>query len=191
MVAADVSEIVGQNQYLPPSKGYNYDRPSVPFPSPTRPAPSRPTPSYQPPASPSYIPPVTARPASPRPQPSGPAYQPGATSGHGALAGHEHDHHHEPGMPYDFEYKVKDDYFGTDYSRNEVSDGDIIRGEYRVQLPDGRLQIVKYTADWKNGYNADVSYQGEPNFPSASGSASYPASGQPGSSYGPPSSGGY
>lgn len=24
-------------------------------------------------------------------------------------------------MPYDFEYKVKDDTYGTDYSRNEVS----------------------------------------------------------------------
>lgn len=34
---------------------------------------------------------------------------------------HHDDHHHEPGMPYDFEYKVKDDYYGTDYSRNEVS----------------------------------------------------------------------
>lgn len=68
----------------------------------------------------------------------------------------------------------------------QVSDGDVIRGEYRVQLPDGRLQIVKYTADWKNGFNADVSYQGEPNYPTGSASAPYPASGQPSNSYGPP-----
>lgn len=56
----------------------------------------------------------------------------------------------------------------------QVSDGDVIRGEYRVQLPDGRLQIVKYTADWANGYNAEVTYQGTPVFPTGSGSGSFP-----------------
>lgn len=100
LVSADVNEIVGQNQYLPPSKGYNYDRPSVPFPSSpaSRPTPSyqqpqssyqppsqRPTyqpstPSYQPPA-PSYGPPTPTRPPAPRPTvgyPTGPSgYQPG------------------------------------------------------------------------------------------------------------------
>ncbi|KAK6623145.1 hypothetical protein RUM43_008997 [Polyplax serrata] len=68
-----------------------------------------------------------------------------------------------------------------------VSDGDIIRGEYRVQLPDGRIQIVKYTADWKNGFNADVSYQGQPTYPSGSGSSSFP-SGQSPNAYIPPAS---
>lgn len=29
-VTADIG-ITGQNQYLPPNKGYNYDRPNVPF----------------------------------------------------------------------------------------------------------------------------------------------------------------
>lgn len=69
---------------------------------------------------------------------------------------HHHDehHHHEPGMPFDFSYSVNED--GNDYSHNAVSDGDITRGEYRVALPDGRTQIVKYTADWKNGFNAEV-----------------------------------
>lgn len=63
-------------------------------------------------------------------------------------------------MPYDFNYVVKDDYYGTDYAHNAISDGDQVKGEYRVQLPDGRLQIVKYVADWKTGFHADVSYQG-------------------------------
>lgn len=57
-------------------------------------------------------------------------------------------------MPFDFAYSVNED--GNDYSHNAVSDGDVTRGEYRVALPDGRTQIVKYTADWKNGFNAEV-----------------------------------
>lgn len=65
-------------------------------------------------------------------------------------------HVHEPGMPFDFNYNVNDIETGNDYSHNAVSDGDVTRGEYRVQLPDGRTQIVRYTADWKNGYNAEV-----------------------------------
>lgn len=59
-------------------------------------------------------------------------------------------------MPFNFEYAVNDAETANDYNHNAVSDGDVTRGEYRVQLPDGRTQIVKYTADWKNGYNAEV-----------------------------------
>jgi len=36
-----------------------------------------------------------------------------------------------------------------------------LQGEYRVELPDGRVQIVSYTADHVNGYQADVRYEGE------------------------------
>lgn len=59
-------------------------------------------------------------------------------------------------MPFNFQYAVNDAESANDYNHNAVSDGDVTRGEYRVQLPDGRTQIVKYTADWKNGYNAEV-----------------------------------
>lgn len=66
---------------------------------------------------------------------------------------------HEPGMPFDFTYAVKDD-VGNDFSHNAESNGDVVKGEYRTLLPDGRTQIVKYTADWKNGYNAEITYEG-------------------------------
>ncbi|XP_034234074.1 pro-resilin-like [Thrips palmi] len=146
------------NQYLPPTsggqQGYNYDRPPVAFP----PRPSPPAPAPRPQPQPTYNPPTNG------------GYDYNANANLPGSNGGDHDdhHHHEPGMPYDFNYAVKDDYYGTDYSRNEVSDGDVIRGEYRVQLPDGRLQIVRYTADWKNGYNADVSYEGEAKYPEPS-----------------------
>ncbi|XP_022117466.2 endocuticle structural glycoprotein SgAbd-1-like [Pieris rapae] len=176
------------NEYLPPTKGYNYPRPDIPFPTtiinrPT-PPPFRPTP---PPVRP------TPPPQRPTPPPQRPTYiPPGPTPGpsptphehhHEDHEHHEHHHHHEPGMPFDFAYTVNED--GNDYSHNAISDGDITRGQYRVALPDGRTQIVKYTADWKNGFNAEVSYEGE---------ASYPD--QPngirtgGQAYAPPSQGG-
>lgn len=105
-------------------------------------------------------------------------------------------------MPFDFNYAVKDDYYGTDYSHNAVSDGDVVRGEYRVALPDGRIQIVTYTADWQNGFNADVKYEGEARYPDQAPGAfqqggsgsSYQPTGptgypSPKPSYGPPNNG--
>ena len=38
---------------------------------------------------------------------------------------------------------------------------EITLGEYRVELPDGRTQIVTYHADHENGFVADVRYEGE------------------------------
>lgn len=63
---------------------------------------------------------------------------------------------HKPGNPFDFNYAVKDASYGNDYSHNAISDGDVTKGEYRVQLPDGRTQIVQYTADWATGFHAKV-----------------------------------
>ncbi|XP_037775730.1 cuticle protein 19-like [Penaeus monodon] len=71
----------------------------------------------------------------------------------------------EPGMPYDFAYAVKDDYSGNDFGHNENSDGNVVTGEYYVLLPDGRRQIVTYTADHNTGYVADVRYEGEATYP--------------------------
>ncbi|KAF2359513.1 Insect cuticle protein [Trinorchestia longiramus] len=62
------------------------------------------------------------------------------------------------GMPYDFDWDVQDLDSGNIYSHAESSDGTVTRGEYRVLLPDGRLQIVQFV-DRGNGYEAKVSYE--------------------------------
>ncbi|XP_042888934.1 cuticle protein 8-like [Penaeus japonicus] len=69
------------------------------------------------------------------------------------------------GMPFDFAYGVVDHYTGNDYSHNSNSDGNVVNGEYRVLLPDGRTQIVTYTADHEHGYVAQVTYEGEARYP--------------------------
>ncbi|CAK1549326.1 unnamed protein product [Leptosia nina] len=58
---------------------------------------------------------------------------------------------------YAFSYVVKDQKNGDDFSHKQQSVGSATNGEYRVRLPDGRVQIVSYTAD-DNGYNAKVRY---------------------------------
>ncbi|XP_057318781.1 basic proline-rich protein-like isoform X1 [Microplitis mediator] len=200
-VLGDLPPGTRRNTYLPPepTKGYNYNTPSVPFPRPTpgfpssRPTspfpvgPTRPTPTFptgpsRPPTQPGRpgggyptpgprptpgFPTPTNRPTGgypgpgPRPTPGFPDY-PGQPSGNNGNTVPGHEHHHEPGMPFDFNYAVKEDAFGNDYSHNAISDGDIVKGEYRVQLPDGRTQIVRYTADWKHGFSAQVTYEGTP-----------------------------
>ena len=64
-------------------------------------------------------------------------------------------------MPFNYAYAVKDEYSGNDFGHNTNSDGKVTTGEYRVLLPDGRTQIVTYTADHYNGFQAEVSYEGE------------------------------
>merc|ERR1719422_264554 len=56
-----------------------------------------------------------------------------------------------PPQPYEYKYGVADD-----YSK--------IQGSYKIALPDGRIQIVSYVSD-ENGYQADVTYEGEPVYP--------------------------
>ncbi|GFG38698.1 hypothetical protein Cfor_07013 [Coptotermes formosanus] len=71
--------------------------------------------------------------------------------------------------PYNFHYAVRDAVSGNDYKQQESSDGHTVQGEYRVRLPDGRNQIVRYRADDATGFNADVQYEGEPSYPSGGG----------------------
>jgi len=66
-----------------------------------------------------------------------------------------------PPANYEFAYGVRADPLegGANFGHNEVRNGDITSGEYRVDLPDGRTQIVTYTADSINGYVANVRYE--------------------------------
>ncbi|CAH2269434.1 jg11742 [Pararge aegeria aegeria] len=61
---------------------------------------------------------------------------------------------------YAFSYRVKDQKTGDDFSHKQESVSGGTNGEYRVRLPDGRTQIVSYTAD-ETGYKADVRYDNE------------------------------
>ncbi|XP_066979021.1 cuticle protein 7-like [Macrobrachium rosenbergii] len=73
----------------------------------------------------------------------------------------------EPKKPYAFDYGVKDDYSGANFNHAENSDGSSVSGSYKVFLPDGRIQTVNYVADHYNGYHAQVTYEGEAQYPEA------------------------
>ena len=67
--------------------------------------------------------------------------------------------------PYAFDYSVSDYESGSKFAANENSDGKQTSGYYTVALPDGRVQTVKYTVDDYAGYNAEVTYEGEAQYP--------------------------
>ncbi|XP_046657088.1 cuticle protein 7-like isoform X2 [Daphnia pulicaria] len=81
-------------------------------------------------------------------------------------------------QPYSFGYDVQDKESYNDFEHNEKSDYNVVTGSYRVALPDGRTQIVTYKAD-KDGYTADVKFEGEAKYPEyvekQYKAASYPA----------------
>merc|ERR1739838_635996 len=90
----------------------------------------------------------------------------------------------EEGMPYNYAYAVRDDYHGVDFGANEESDGALVLGSYNVVLPDGRKQIVTYTSDHYKGYEANVAYEGEAQYPAYAPPAPYAPYGPP-PPYGP------
>merc|ERR1712223_2322286 len=66
-----------------------------------------------------------------------------------------------PPKPYVYEYGGVD-YNNQPFAKRESQDEyGVLQGEYRVELPDGRTQIVTYHADHENGFVADVRYEGE------------------------------
>lgn len=63
---------------------------------------------------------------------------------------------------YEFKYGVADPKTGDKKSQIETRDGDAVKGEYSLLEPDGTIRIVKYYADKKNGFNAQVIKEGKP-----------------------------
>ena len=74
--------------------------------------------------------------------------------------------YHQPFLPpvYQYQYAVNDPHYGPVFSHAENRDNYNTGGEYRVNLPDGRVQIVTYTAD-ENGFISDVKYEGQAVYP--------------------------
>uniref|UniRef100_A0A182QAY9 Uncharacterized protein n=1 Tax=Anopheles farauti TaxID=69004 RepID=A0A182QAY9_9DIPT len=66
---------------------------------------------------------------------------------------------------YQFEYGVKDPLTGDHKSQWEMRDGDIVKGSYTLDEPDGTQRIVEYRADDKNGFEAIVKKIGKPKHP--------------------------
>merc|ERR1711963_1294536 len=79
---------------------------------------------------------------------------------------------------YQYTYAVKDDYSFSNFNAHEERDGYNTAGGYTVALPDGRTQIVTYTAT-KEGYIADVRYEGEAKYPEYNPAPAYKAAAAP------------
>ncbi|XP_042227186.1 cuticle protein 21-like [Homarus americanus] len=74
---------------------------------------------------------------------------------------------------YGYNFNVQDGDTGNDFAHQEDREDDNTKGSYTVQLPDGRLQTVTYYVDGDSGYVAEVSYQGEAQYPESEESREY------------------
>ncbi|CAH1980034.1 unnamed protein product [Acanthoscelides obtectus] len=66
------------------------------------------------------------------------------------------DHHHDKNVYYKFEYEVNDQKTHDVKHHKEERKGDVVEGEYSLLEEDGNVRTVKYYADWKNGFHANV-----------------------------------
>ena len=48
----------------------------------------------------------------------------------------------QPPRPYHFSYGIHDHHKGANFGQEEHSDGKTVKGSYKVDLPDGRTQVV-------------------------------------------------
>ncbi|KAJ8731865.1 hypothetical protein PYW08_014595 [Mythimna loreyi] len=76
---------------------------------------------------------------------------------------HAHDSHDEPidyyAYPkYQYEYKVEDPHTGDNKFQHEFRDGDVVKGVYSLQEPDGSIRTVEYSSDKHTGFNAVVKH---------------------------------
>lgn len=72
---------------------------------------------------------------------------------------------------YSFSYGVKDLHTGDIKHQWEKKIGDVIKGHYSMVESDGRIRIVDYTADSKNGFKAIVKHKGEAIHPHTDGTS--------------------
>eukprot|EP00095_Tigriopus_kingsejongensis_P001602 snap_masked-scaffold317_size209118-processed-gene-1.17 protein:Tk01602 transcript:snap_masked-scaffold317_size209118-processed-gene-1.17-mRNA-1 annotation:"hypothetical protein DAPPUDRAFT_318118" len=123
------------------------------------PAPYKPEPKYTPaPYKPE--PKYTPAPYKPQPKSTQAPYKPAPYQ-----SAYKEPTYEEP-PKYQYQYAVADEYSQANFGQSEARDGYVTNGEYRVNLPDGRTQIVTYTVqDGASGYVADVRYEGEPQYP--------------------------
>lgn len=87
----------------------------------------------------------------------------GEGGGHGGLRregseGKVFDYYSPP--KYAFNYGVEDGHTGDKKQQREERKGDRVVGEYSLIEPDGTRRIVRYEADDKNGFNAQVIRKG-------------------------------
>ncbi|XP_019873214.1 larval cuticle protein A2B [Aethina tumida] len=80
-----------------------------------------------------------------------------AASHAGVIAPVAHvDAEYDPDPHYTFGYDVQDPFTGDNKNQIETRNGDVVRGSYSLNDPDGTRRIVDYTADPINGFNAVV-----------------------------------
>ncbi|XP_072394246.1 uncharacterized protein [Diabrotica undecimpunctata] len=75
--------------------------------------------------------------------------------------GHK-DHHHDKNVYYTFEYAVDDKKTHDIKHQKEERKGDKVEGVYSLVEDGGNVRTVKYVADWKNGFRAEVSNSKKP-----------------------------
>merc|ERR1711887_384246 len=141
--------------------GYNYQQPSRTFrpQPPTRVVP-RPKNTYVAPVRPknTYVAPTTE---APKPVAS---YQAPRNTYQAPESDEVLDY--EPTNPeYNQRYEVADDETGAQFNHEEERDGAQTRGSYSVALPDGRVQTVTYYVNGEGGFVAEVTYDGEAQYP--------------------------
>lgn len=147
---SDLSNTRAGYNYEEP-RGYNYDPPAVPsglYETPVTTTTTTTTTTTPPPPPPAaYLPPDNIVPRPNEPVPTFVLPQPKPDTKPDML------------MPYSIGWGVDDGDYGVQMNHVEDSDGENVNGEYSVLLPDGRLQIVRFTSDPINGYQAEVIYQ--------------------------------
>ncbi|CAG9832839.1 unnamed protein product [Diabrotica balteata] len=72
------------------------------------------------------------------------------------------DHHHDKNIYYKFEYAVDDKKTHDIKHQKEERKGDKVEGVYSLVEDGGNVRTVKYVADWKNGFRAEVSNSKKP-----------------------------